>query len=261
VLHATAAQPFSAPAAADLAGVADFAGRALRAVGAGGPSAPAAAAVHPAGLLDRRGFADGFARARTEVPRVAVAVAELDGLGVLDGTLGPDMVERCLRLLADVLRSSLRDRDLVGRLDGDGIVMAFPGCRLDDARRALDAVRGRLDAAVTVAGVAPFTASFGVVETGEREDPTTVVGRATAALVEARRAGGDRVVVHDAAGRVKEAPQDGWGPNHDVLTRQRRDFTPGTAIRPADDALPQILPDPPADGPHPTDPDGGPGER
>ena len=62
----------------------------------------------------------------------------------------------------------------------------------------LDALRSRLEAAITVAGLPEFTASFGVVEALDQEDLPTRINRADAALVQAKRDGGDRVVIQDS---------------------------------------------------------------
>jgi hypothetical protein len=85
----------------------------------------------------------------------------------------------------------------------------FPACSASDARHALDAVRARLDGALTVAGLPRYTASFGVVDAAEHESLAALLARADAALFEAKRLGRDRVVVHDAHGAVVEAPAAG----------------------------------------------------
>jgi diguanylate cyclase (GGDEF)-like protein len=97
-----------------------------------------------------------------------------------------------------MLRSSFRSQDLIGRHGGEEFIIALPGCTAANARRTLDALRSRLDAAITVAGVPPYTASFGVVEATQQEDLPTLIGRADACLFAAKRDGRDRVVVGSA---------------------------------------------------------------
>ena len=55
------------------------------------------------------------------------------------------------------------------RHGGEEFVLALAGCDTDAARDILDALRGRLDAAITVAGLPKFTVSFGVVEALDQE--------------------------------------------------------------------------------------------
>jgi diguanylate cyclase (GGDEF)-like protein len=106
-----------------------------------------------------------------------------------------------------VLSESVRTQDLVCRHGGEEFVVALPGCTSDKAREIFDALRVRLGAAVTVAGLPNFTVSIGLVEIDAKDDTLSVIGRADAALFKAKADGRDRVVVVDAAGRVvPEAP-------------------------------------------------------
>jgi diguanylate cyclase (GGDEF)-like protein len=69
-----------------------------------------------------------------------------------------------------MLRSSFRSQDVIGRHGGEEFIIALPGCTAANAQRSLDALRSRLDAAITVAGLPRYTASFGVVEATNQED-------------------------------------------------------------------------------------------
>jgi diguanylate cyclase (GGDEF)-like protein len=104
-----------------------------------------------------------------------------------------------------VLTESVRANDLVCRYGGEEFVVALPGCGSENARAIFDAVRTRLDAALTVAGLPRFSVSFGIVEAGQNEELPAVIGRADAALFDAKRQGRDQVVVHDADGVVVPA--------------------------------------------------------
>ena len=65
----------------------------------------------------------------------------------------------------------------------------------------------RLDAAITVAGLPRYTASFGVVEATEQEDLPTLIGRADACLFAAKRDCRDRVVVGAAIAGQDPLPE------------------------------------------------------
>jgi diguanylate cyclase (GGDEF)-like protein len=143
--------------------------------------------------------------ARRDQPILSVAMADLDHFKALNDTYGHETGDRALRRFAQVLAESVRAGDLVCRQGGEEFVMALPGCTLDKARGILDAVRIRLDAAITVAGLPKFTVSFGVVDAGDHEDLPTLLGRADAALFEAKRGGRDQVVAHDHSGHATSA--------------------------------------------------------
>jgi len=160
------------------------------------------------GLLNRRSLEQQVSVVRRMQPVLAVAIADLDHFKELNDTYGHDTGDRALRLFAQVIRESVRALDLIGRHGGEEFAIVFPACTAAGARHALNGVRSRLDAAVTVAGLPKYTASFGVIEAAEHEGLPELLARADAALFEAKHRGRDQVVVHDAAGRTLEPTSD-----------------------------------------------------
>jgi predicted signal transduction protein with EAL and GGDEF domain len=65
-----------------------------------------------------------------------------------------------------------------------------------------------LSGAIAVAGLPTFTVSGGVVDAKIRENLPDVLARADVALYQAKDAGRDQVVVHDAAGEVIPRAED-----------------------------------------------------
>ena len=153
------------------------------------------------GLLNRRSFEQQVAKARRVPLLLTLAVADLDHFKQLNDTYGHETGDRALRLFAQVLTGSVRVQDFVCRHGGEEFVLALGGCNTETAREILDSLRGRLDAAITVAGLPRFTASFGVVEAQDKEDLPGLINRADAALFQAKRDGRDRVVIHDSLGK------------------------------------------------------------
>lgn len=147
------------------------------------------------GLLNRRSFEQKVAEARTTHPHISVAMADLDHFKILNDTYGHETGDRALRLFSRVLGESLRADDLVCRYGGEEFAIAFPGCSSPDASRALEVVRERLDAALTVNGLPKFTASFGVTEMRNHEDLPAGLARADASLFSAKHQGRDQIVI------------------------------------------------------------------
>jgi hypothetical protein len=106
------------------------------------------------------------------------------------------------------------------------------GCEGEAARGILDAVRARLEAAVTVAGLPAFTVSFGLVESRDSDALPSLIDRADVALFQAKRDGRDRVVRHDLFGSPVDKPDDAGSPGADAPGRGRGDL--GRAVVRAD---------------------------
>jgi diguanylate cyclase (GGDEF)-like protein len=160
------------------------------------------------GLLNRRSFEERLAEARGEQALVTIVMADLDHFKDLNDAFGHGSGDRALRLFTQVLTESVRTKDLVCRYGGEEFVVALPGCGSENARGIFDALRTRLDAAITVAGLPKFSVSFGIVEAAQSEDLQAVIGRADAALFDAKHQGRDQVVVHDSEGAIVPSSAD-----------------------------------------------------
>jgi diguanylate cyclase (GGDEF)-like protein len=152
------------------------------------------------GLLNRRSLENQTRVLRNDHMAFVVAMADLDHFKDLNDTYGHETGDRALRLFAETLRRSLRDRDLISRHGGEEFALVLPECTEADARAALETVRVELVEALRVAGLPSYTASFGVVAANDEEDLESAVRRADAALFEAKHTGRDRVVVHGLDG-------------------------------------------------------------
>jgi diguanylate cyclase (GGDEF)-like protein len=204
VIHATGSQhhSFADDTVRDFETLANLAGARIGMVRVMSETQLQATTDSLTGLLNRRSFEDRASALRRRESTTAVAMADLDHFKLLNDTHGHDTGDRALRLFARVLSESVRADDLICRQGGEEFVVALPGCGTERVREILEALRVRLDAAITVAGLPKFTASFGVVEVGDQEDLPTTIARADSALFQAKASGRDQVVVHDASGNT-----------------------------------------------------------
>lgn len=124
---------------------------------------------------------------------VAVAVIDVDGLGEIDGTFGDAAGDAVLVRLAGVLRSVLKNDEVLGRWDGGSFVLTLPGLDADAAARrvrtALDRFRGS-PAQVEQGRAVAATFSAGIAcHPADGRDVSLLLRTAETAMRQARQEG------------------------------------------------------------------------
>jgi diguanylate cyclase (GGDEF)-like protein len=150
------------------------------------------------GLLNRRSLE---ARVReldeTGLPFV-IAYGDLDHFKMLNDVHGHDTGDRALRLFARVLRDNVRPNDIPGRYGGEEFVIVLPDCSVDNATAVVERIRTRLRTSLVLASVPSFTASFGIAGSEPGSTFSQTLDTADQALLRAKRAGRDRIVIAGA---------------------------------------------------------------
>jgi diguanylate cyclase (GGDEF)-like protein len=148
-------------------------------------------------VLNARAFADRLSqeldRNRWYPRPLALMYMDLDNFKVINDTHGHQTGDAVLRLVADAMRSSVRQADVVGRLGGDEFAVLMPET---DAALA-DAAAKRLIAGLrnVFKGTPNVTASIGVVSCTATDASTDdLLRRADQAMYDAKKSGKDRVV-------------------------------------------------------------------
>jgi diguanylate cyclase (GGDEF)-like protein len=158
---------------------------------------------HLTGLLNRSALAQRMselhAAAKASQGTVAVVLYDIDRFKRINDVYGHDRGDAVLRETAEVLIQESRSGDLVYRLGGEEFAVVLPAGSLEVAtgvaERLRSAVARRRPAGLDV------TMSAGVsVGVGSQTEWEALYRRADAALLQAKRAGRNRVVV---AGRTK----------------------------------------------------------
>ena len=80
------------------------------------------------GLLNRRSFEEQVTAVRASRTTLSMVMADLDHFKVLNDTHGHAAGDRALVLFAQILRSSFRAQDVIGRHGGEEFVIALPAC-------------------------------------------------------------------------------------------------------------------------------------
>ena len=145
------------------------------------------------GLLNRRGFfvmlPETAKRAKRSGIPVIVLYADLDGLKVINDTRGHARGDMALVAVADALRATFRETDIMARIGGDEF------CVVAEAEIPADSstLSERLDAALASAGAAigeHLAMSYGAVATGWQglDDADELLTRADMLMYQTKRA-------------------------------------------------------------------------
>jgi diguanylate cyclase (GGDEF)-like protein len=156
------------------------------------------------GLGNRRSFHRQLDYALTWADRhggvVAAVIADLDGLKPLNDRLGHAAGDAALRVVAQVLRGSLRHLDHAARLGGDEFGIVMPHTSSADAAHVAERIRKRIED-MHLPGRLGLSCSFGVASRalpgGIGFASEELIARADAALYCAKRAGKNRVAIDE----------------------------------------------------------------
>jgi diguanylate cyclase (GGDEF)-like protein len=155
------------------------------------------------GLLNRRSLENRVRRLTEQGVPYVVAFADLDHFKLLNTAYGHETGDRALRIFSRTLRDSIRPDDIPARWGGEEFLTLLPDCRVEDAMIVAERVRERLASVVEKGDVPHFTVSIGLAASDDGVPFSEVVAAADAALLQAKAAGRDLVVL--ASPRVQAA--------------------------------------------------------
>ncbi len=128
----------------------------------------------------------------------ALLYIDLDNFKVVNDTLGHDAGDRLLLTVAEILRRSVRENDVLVRFGGDEFVIILPDCQPSDAIRIAEKLRGSIDDLVFSEGGRSFRigASIGIAPIDGLKEAHDVISVADAACYAAKAGGRNRVEIH-----------------------------------------------------------------
>jgi diguanylate cyclase (GGDEF)-like protein len=153
------------------------------------------------GLVNRRHMEELLERERQRSMRsghvFCIAVVDLDRFKRINEAHGMNVGDEMLRLFAREALATLRVADRIGRWGGESFVLMLSDSRATFARGGIDRLRERIAAVALPVGdrTVRLTLSAGLTEHRAGETVQQAIGRAQAALAEAKALGRDRVVV------------------------------------------------------------------
>ncbi|MEL7088417.1 MAG: GGDEF domain-containing protein, partial [Planctomycetota bacterium] len=144
------------------------------------------------GLLNRR----GFDRYRAGVETGSIIFVDLDNFKEVNDRLGHDAGDVVLSETADLLRSVLRQGELVARFGGEEFVVFLPEIDLATAAQVADRIRQSAERNLSTE-LGRVTISAGVAEQAKNERFAEALHRADQAVYMAKRDGRNCVRVFD----------------------------------------------------------------
>ena len=157
----------------------------------------------PTGLLSRTYLADELGGLLSRAcETTGLLIIKPDDFRLFNDSFGPGTGDRALRILADHLRSVLREDDVAARFRAHELAVVMPGQAVDRILARADELRRRMKEVdlSTVTGDAGVPPGFGVgvsIYPVHAFDPEALLGGAHRAAVAACEAGGDRVLTAD----------------------------------------------------------------
>jgi diguanylate cyclase len=153
------------------------------------------------GALNRRGLEEEFDRScaaseRRQEP-MSLALLDIDDFKVLNDTHGHMAGDNALVHLAKVIRSTVRPTDVVCRYGGEEFVILLPGTGLQDSIVVVSRLQRELTKRFFLHDNQRLLLTFsaGVAERRGGETREQTIGRADAAMYQAKRSGKNRVMV------------------------------------------------------------------
>ena len=151
------------------------------------------------GAVNRRGMEEiierEISRARRGKTPLSVAILDIDHFKRVNDELGHDTGDRALTHLVTVLKSGLRDSDVVCRYGGEEFAVILPDAGIQGALFVVDRLRAMVENArlPLASGTLQICFSAGVTELAENDHRDALLKRADNALYAAKRAGRNRV--------------------------------------------------------------------
>jgi diguanylate cyclase (GGDEF)-like protein len=136
-------------------------------------------------------------RARRSRLGLTLAMIDVDRFKAVNDTWGHLAGDQVLKSLAFLLRQRLRMTDLLGRFGGDEFTVILPETEIEAGHHLLDDIRVHFAGLDQIAGVDRFKASLscGVASFQDGDTSQSLIAAADAAMYEAKRAGGNRLIV------------------------------------------------------------------
>jgi diguanylate cyclase (GGDEF)-like protein len=127
-----------------------------------------------------------------------VILTDIDNFKKYNDTYGHNAGDVILVMVAEVLRSCMRERDVVGRWGGEEFLILLPGTRTNGAQFVAERMRQKIAAMPIPTGEidSSMTMTFGIAEFDNETDSAACINRADQAMYQGKISGKNCVKVH-----------------------------------------------------------------
>lgn len=159
------------------------------------------------GIMNRSGFEQAYSRMRAVLhdkkQPLSLFMMDLDHFKTINDTFGHAVGDKVLMHFVSLLRNSLREEDVIGRIGGDEFAVLLPNLRKADAAKIAERIRKNVDASrLTEEGSQiGYTVSIGIAGV-EKSDSylSEVLTQADSALYQAKHQDRNRTVIYAETG-------------------------------------------------------------
>lgn len=148
------------------------------------------------GILNRPAFEEVLLREMTRAKRfnepVSLILFDIDNFKKLNDRYGHLFGDKILKRITEIVRESIRSVDIFARWGGEEFVILLPKTRIDETRTVAEKLRKKIHS-VGLGSKVGVTASFGITEMVNGDDPFRLLLKADKALYKAKTGGKNRV--------------------------------------------------------------------
>jgi len=150
------------------------------------------------GLFNRSKLEEAFEYEQKQSNRyetdLSIIMIDIDDFKSVNDTYGHNIGDVFLKEIAEILKTSFRDVDTVGRWGGEEFLILLPKTNLEDSKKIAEKVRKEIEL-YKFTEIGNKTASFGVATHSNNESLSSLLNRADKALYAAKENGRNRVEV------------------------------------------------------------------
>lgn len=147
------------------------------------------------GLFNRRGLAMTLESVVQLRQRFSAITLDIDHFKAINDSYGHDIGDEVIKSLAEQIRHSARESDILCRVGGEEFLVLLPGTPLAEAGMIAERLRQNVET-LMLPGIQPITISLGVAYWNQQQgEPDKALKRADEALYRAKKEGRNRVVI------------------------------------------------------------------